>query len=171
MRTDAAQLAAAPIAVHAGHDHRAARAGIPAHRLPCIRAPHCGPEIARIDTIRFPLVARIDRHASRRPSNPDLPMGSAGCDACAVRAPDGAVCATAAAVGSKPPDKAGPIAAVLIRFITPTQTCCRSYGLRLPRQRQLDQGPKTGAPHRVRGRLRSRCYKRTPCGIQPKRHR
>jgi predicted Zn-dependent protease with MMP-like domain len=35
------------------------------------------------------------------------------------------------------PAKAADRAAVLIRIITPTQTCCRPYGLRLPRQGQL----------------------------------
>jgi hypothetical protein len=67
---------------------------------------------------------------------------TAGCDACAVRIPDGAVwalvCASAPATGSeKMPAKTSNIAAVLIRIITPTQSCCEPYGLRLSRQRQL----------------------------------
>jgi hypothetical protein len=61
-----------------------------------------------------------------------------GCDACAVRIPDGAVSAWAPAAGSKkPPAKNSNIAAVLIRIMTPTQSCCEPHGLRLSRQRQL----------------------------------
>jgi hypothetical protein len=73
IRTDA--LAAAPIAVHAGHDHRAARPEF--LHVGCRAFAHriTAREIARIDTIRFRLAARIDRHASRRPSNPDLAVG------------------------------------------------------------------------------------------------
>jgi hypothetical protein len=49
---------------------------------------------------------------------------AAGCDTCAAHNPCGAVCAPAPAAGSKiAPAKATHIAAVLIRIITPTQTC------------------------------------------------
>jgi hypothetical protein len=72
------RLAAAPIAVHAGHDHRAAWPVF--LNVGCRAIPHriAAREIARIDTIRFRLVVRIDRHASRRPSSPDSPIGLHG---------------------------------------------------------------------------------------------
>ena len=71
-------LAAAPIAVHARHNHRAARPVF--LHVGCRAFPHriAAREIARIDTIRFRLIARIDRYASRRPSNPDLTVGVRG---------------------------------------------------------------------------------------------
>src|SRR5664279_1589478 len=71
-------LAAAPIAVHARHNHRAARPVF--LHVGCRAFPHriAAREIARIDTIRFRLIARIDRYASRRPSDPDLTVGVRG---------------------------------------------------------------------------------------------
>ena len=75
---------------------------------------------------------------------------SAGdCDTCAVRVPCGAVCAPAPAASSeKTPAEATDIAKVLIRIVTPIQTRCRPYGLRLPRRRQLRGGPISGRRHR-----------------------
>src|ERR1700682_690632 len=68
---------------------------------------------------------------------------AAGCGACAARTPCGAVCARVPAAGNeKTPAKANNIAAVLIRLMTPTQTCCRPQGLRLARERQLQALPE-----------------------------
>lgn len=69
---DGNALAVAPIAVHVGHDHRAARPVF--LHIGCCAIPHriAARKITRIDVIRFCLIARMDRHASRQPSNPDL---------------------------------------------------------------------------------------------------
>src|ERR1700694_1019792 len=66
-----------------------------------------------------------------------------GRGACAARTPCGAACARVPAAGNeKTPAKANNIAAVLIRLMTRTQTCCRPQGLRLARQRQLQALPE-----------------------------
>jgi hypothetical protein len=167
-------LAAAPIAVHARHNHRAARPVF--LHVGCRAFPHriAAREIARIDTIRFRLIARIDRHASRRPSNPDLTGGVRGGRWRRLRYAHAGRCALRACSGRGQrncPDKSQPNCRRLDPLHHAHPNLLSIYGLRLTRQRQLDPGPKPDPPHHVPGALALKCYKRTPCGNPPKRHR
>ena len=162
-------LAGPPEAVHARHDHRAARPvfldigrGAIPHR---IRAGI----VARIDAVGLALIARIDRHAPRRPRGAarTASVGTAAPPA-PVRMPDGAVCACALA----------PLPANIARqsgryrrrpdpHHTPTQTCCRP-------QRSPIAAPRSTARRARKTSMRigrGTRAKQTRCGHQQKRPR
>lgn len=175
-------LAAAPIAVHAGHDHRAARPVF--LHIGCGAVPHrvAAREIVRVDIIRFRLIARIDRHASRRPSNPDLTIGLRGGWWRRLRCPHPGRRGLRFCSGSGQrncPDKGKPNG----RRLDPLHHAHPNLlsALRSPIAAPTSTGPGPQNRHRPRikcgagpasrtGRLRSKCYKRTACGNPPKRH-
>jgi hypothetical protein len=140
-------LAAAPIAIHAGHDHRAARP-IFLH-IGCRAIPHrvAARKIVRIDIIRFRLGARIDRHASRQPSNPDLTLGRRGPGWRCLRCPNPGRRGLRFRSGrgqQKYPGKGQPNCRRFdpLHHAHPSLLSTLRYGLRLPGQRQLHPEPK-----------------------------
>jgi hypothetical protein len=168
-------LAATPIAVHARHDHRAARPEF--LYVGCRAIPHriAARKIVRIDVIRFRLAARIDRHASRRPSNPDLAIGLRGGGWRRLRRPYPGWRGLRFRSGcgqQKCPDKGQPNC----RRLDPHHRAHPNplSTLRSPIAAPTSTGPEAQNRYLVSAAGQAfspKCYKRTPCGLQPKRHR
>jgi len=168
-------LAAAPITTHAGHDHRAAR---PVFLHIGRRAiPHrvAARKIVRIDIIRFRLGARIDWHTSRQPSNTDLALRRRGPGWRCLRCPNPGRRGLRFRSGrgqQKCPDKGQPNC----RRFDPLHHTHPSLlsTLRSPIAAPTSTGPEAQNRYLVSAAGQAfspKCYKRTPCGLQPKRHR
>ena len=168
------RLAAAPIAVHARHNHRAARPVF--LHVGCRAVPHriASRKIARIDVIRFRLAARIDRHASRRPSNPDLTVGLRGGGwrrLCRPHPGRRRLRLRSGRGQQKCPDKGQPNC----RRLDPRHRAHPNLlsTLRSPIAAPTSTGPEVQNRYPVSPAGQAfapKCYKRTPCGNPPKRH-